>query len=75
MLIIQPQKQMMWLIGFQVQLLLQAHMSVCEVLLCGHGGVFWIRVFHNANTKYAAELLPSLLGEEALEVGLKTCHR
>lgn len=50
-------------------------MSVCEVLLCGHGGVFWVRVFHNVSTKYAAELLPSLLGEEALEVGLKTCHR
>lgn len=45
-------------------------MSVCEVLLCGHSSVFWLRVFHNANTVSAAELLPPLLGEGALEVGL-----
>lgn len=48
------------------------YMSVCEALLYGHSGVFWLRVFHNANTRYVAELLPSLLDEEALEVGLDT---
>lgn len=44
---------------------------VCEVVVHGHNGVFRVRVFHNANTKYAAEVLPSLLGEETAGTGLK----
>lgn len=49
----------------------QAH----EVVVHGHNGVFWVRGFHGANSRYAAEVLSALLGEEAAGISLKVCAR
>lgn len=57
--------------GVTVVRFTQAH----EVVVHGHNGVFWVRGFHGANGRYAAEVLSALLGEEAAGISLKVCTR
>lgn len=57
--------------GVTVTRLIQAH----EVVVRGHNGVFRVGGFHDANSRYAAAVLPALLGEEAAGISLKVCAR